>query len=413
MASPSPSPSPPEVESTEPLPPLFRSPPSPPKPLISWNIYNYSEEASPSAATVTSAHAPLPELFEMPQSTSSSVPVCPLCRTQRRRLRFCCASCVNSGRFAHSDIRKPDDLADKELKMKRMERELQRLREAVEAKSERVRRASELRERISASKKSVDWLKPLVKDKRTKLSKMRKLSRSLTPQNELRVARLPQYERKVEQISKCSLQFVGDLANEENRLIAREKELAALRKIRTSDFSTRIFTLEEVKEPRLDDTIDNRLVYDEQEPDTLAEFDPVAESLADAMLTSFIDGEWVEATAERPGREDRESKEAVETHYRVVASLLPEMGNYGALYRSVKKDKDNSNQVSCPNISLMALFLCATCIHCLILGCGKPRPRHCRRSALRDSTGSALGSRPRRSPSPENRLHGLQRAPIQ
>ena len=341
MASPSLSPTPPEAESTDPPPPLFRSPPSPPKPLISWNIYNYSEEAS--AATATAAPAPVPELFEMPQSSSSSVPVCPLCRTQRRRLRFCCTSCVNSGRFAHSDIRKPDDLADKELKMKRMERELTRLREAVEVKSERVRRASELRERISASKKAVDWMKPLVKDKRAKLCKMRKLSRSLSPQNELRVARLPQYERKVEQISKCSLQFVGDLANEESRLIARERELAALRRIRASDFSTRVFPVEEVLEPR---RVDNRPSSGGSDTtDARAESDPVAESLADAMQTSFIDGRWVEATAGGAG-EGRESGEAFETRYRIVASLLPEMGNYGALYRSVKKDADNLNQVS-------------------------------------------------------------------
>ena len=343
MASPSPSPSPPEAESTDPPPPLFRSPPSPPKPLISWNIYNYSEEAS--TASATAAPVPLPpitcgEMFEMPQS--SSVPVCPLCRAQRRRLRFCCAPCVNSGRFAHSDIRKPDDLADKELKMKRMERELQRLREAVEVKSERVRRASELRERISASKKSVDWMKPLVKDKRTKLGKMRKLSRSLTPQNELRIARLPQYERKVEQISKCSLQFVRDLANEENRLIARERELAALRRMRASDFSTRVFTIEEVLEPRRDD---KRQASGGPETDAHAETDPVAESLADAMHTSFIGGRWVEATSAGPG-EGREGEEAFETHYRIVASLLPGVGNYGALYRCVKKDADNLNQVS-------------------------------------------------------------------
>ena len=326
MASPSPSPSPPEEESTDPPPPLFRAPPSPPKPLISWNIYNYPEDA---AAPIVAA-----ELLEMPQS----VPVCPLCRTQRRRLRFCCASCVNSGRFAHSDIRKPDDLADKELKLKRMERELQRLREAVEVKAERVRRASELRERISACKKSIDWMRPLVKDKRTKLSKMRKLSRSLAPQNELRVARLPQYERKVEQISKCSTQFVGDLANEENRLIAREKELAALRRARSSEFSTRVFTVEQVLEARVDDNQQASYVQE-------VESDPVVESLADAMQTSFIDGEWVDATVEGRGRREGRG-EAAETHYRIVASLLPEMGNYGALYRSAKKDADNLSQVS-------------------------------------------------------------------
>ena len=339
MASPIPTPSPLAAESTEPAPPLFRSPPSPPKPLISWNIYNYSEESS--TATVTNACGG--EHFVMPQSPSTAAQaatVCPLCRTQRRRLRFCCAACVNSGRFAHSDIRKPDDLADKELKMKRMERELQRLREAVEVKAERDRRASELRERIFACKKSADWMKPLIKDKKTKLAKMRKLSRSLQPQNKLRVARLPQFERKVEQISKylAERQLLWNL--EENKLTARETELAALRRTRTSDFATRVFTIEEVLEPRPDDQPAAPGGGCELKTGANAELDPIAESLADAMQTSFIEGHWVVAKSVGSAEGHRQSGDAFRTHYRIVASIFPEIEDYGALYRSVKEGKD-------------------------------------------------------------------------
>ena len=361
MASHVPTPSPPAAESTDPPPPLFRSPPSPPKPLISWNIYNYSEESS--TATVTNACG---EHFVMPQmstaaAASQTATVCPLCRTQRRRLRFCCAACVNSGRFAHSDIRKPDDLADKELKMKRMERELQRLREAVEAKAERVRRASELRERIFACKKSVDWMKPLIKDKKTKLAKMRKLSRSLSPQNKLRIARLPQFERKVEQISKylAERQLLWNL--EESKLTAREAELAALRRTRTSDFATRVFTIEEVLEPRPDSQPSAPGGGCELETGANAELDPIAESLADAMQTSFIEGHWVVASSVGSAEGHRQSGDAFQTRYRIVASIFPEIEDYGALYRSVKEGKDQVG-FDC-QLKLIGRRLCQTLLY--------------------------------------------------
>ena len=205
------------------------------------------------------------------------------------------------------------------------------------------------------------------------------------------------------------MQFVGDLANEENRLIARERELAALRRIRAYDFSTRVFTIEEVLERRRDDKRQASGGPETDDAHTAA--DPVAESLADAMLTSFIDGRWVDASEVGQG-EGRESGEAFETHYRIVASLVPEMANYGALYRCVKKDADNLNQVSLFWSNFIGSHAVILILR-FISGCGKPRLCHSRRPVIRDSTGSAPGARARCSPSPENRLHGLQRAPVQ
>lgn len=281
---------------------------------MNWNIYT--------------APAPPHQAYQPPLYQYSKERPCPLCRTQRRHLRFCCSSCINSGRFAHSDLRKPDDLGDKEIKMKLLQRQIEQLKDTASRSTERAVRVAELTEKIRSCKQSLKYLRPLVQDKREKVSKVSRMASSLSAQNERRVARLPMFVHKVDQISKCSAQHVGDLDREEVKLSGKESELAGLRRKRADELSRLVFTVEEVSP-------EESPIEDEKEGGDICEDSLIAHSLADAMQTSYIEGRWV-MSASGGG-----NSSAGEIHYRIVAPTLVGSGDYSTVYHAWKSKENH------------------------------------------------------------------------
>ena len=297
---------------TEPPPPVFHTPSPPTKRLVSWNVYP----------------DPVPVLRVAPAVPPT--PTCPLCRTQRKRLRFCCQQCVNSGRFAHSDLRKPDDLCDKELKLKLVERQMEQLRETVKRREARTIRVAELREKIRSCKQSLKYLRPLVDDKRQRVAKVTKMTASLQGQNEKRLARLPMFQLKVDQISKCSGQHLGDLGRERDKLTGREREVASLRRAKAMELSRYIFTVEEVPPPPPEQGAETPTAAE----DEVCLESIISDTIAEAMQTSFIDGKWV--MAKSAGTDSS----AGEMYYRIVYPTLVGSGDYASVYHAWK-NKEN------------------------------------------------------------------------
>jgi len=253
-------------------------------------------------------------------AVSSKLP-CLLC--ERHRSGFYCRTCLCAGSFSHSDLRHADrDLfVEKRAAWKETTARMEELRHQVLAMNKAINVAAELSESIKQAKQRVKYLQRTSADRQEKLAKTKILVQRVAKANAERRQRRPIFMDKVRRIGRMSTQHRAGLEKREveNETFFDDK-LAWLRRKRVSEFAKNIFLLVEVwpsaEEEDHQEEPDAELSSGEDEV-------KIAETLRDAIQTTFINGHWVKASAMAPA-----TTRAEEPHMSIVAPALPSSGNY-------------------------------------------------------------------------------------
>lgn len=261
--------------------------------------------APPNVQTValdSSESAPFP--------AHAAPPRVPCFACQHRRNAFLCVSCLRSGQFDHSRQRHPESMADKRARDSALTRDIAEMRTRVlESMSIRVRRQLML-EKIRWHKTNIRSLEKAVAEKRDKRDVTVNLAERVGSANQRRRMRFESFERKVEQIQRCSNGYRKELKTRERQVTDLAATLASHRRKYVQDLSTHIFPITEIYPSQVvthcysDDEDDNQECL-------------IMESLNEAMSTSFINGRWVDNT-----------QQSHEVRYRIVESTLPSSGDY-------------------------------------------------------------------------------------
>ncbi|TRY73810.1 hypothetical protein TCAL_02574 [Tigriopus californicus] len=266
--------------------------------------------------TALSVAPPNLQTVAMDSSESSDFPTplapprVPCFACQHRRNIFICTSCLQSGQFEHSRDRQPESMADKQVRDAGLTRSITDMRTRVlQSMNVRVRRQLML-EKIRWHKTNIRSLEKAVADKRDQWTVTSGLAQKIELGNGRRRSRFDLFERKVEQIRRCSLGYRNELKQRERQVADLASTLAAHRQKYIRDLSAHIFPISEIFPSQVvthcysDDEDDNQECL-------------IMESLNEAMSTSFINGRWVDNTPH-----------SNEMHYRIVESCLSSSGDY-------------------------------------------------------------------------------------
>ena len=280
-------------------------------------------------------------------------PLCGLCLLRRKT--YYCAGCCSKGDFIHSGKRpedmsgrRPGNLAEKKLQEAGLNRINKQLLEAIKSKTEVRFQRAKCKEDIMLIKQRIRYLKRLVGDCQDSSNLAKDSSMKLASVNERRKVRLPLFVDKVSKISRCVAQYRNDLNAEAFKTSLRGKQLDKERNRFSQTLFKHLFPIEPVygripltSNLGVEEILDPNL---EQKMDTSG----IAEAMADAMSTSYIQGRWVTTSAmSLPATTDRKEDPL---EYKIVAPRLSAVGDYSAFPALVSATHDNQVVQLLPNM---------------------------------------------------------------
>jgi len=245
-------------------------------------------------------------------AVSGFVQRCPLCSCGRRS--FYCQRCVILGDFVHSNTKHYERFADKKLRLFSLNRDLDRMRKEVEAKTRDNVEKMKLKEDIKMERARLKYLRHLVKNYQEKNSQNRDNLEKLKNSNLKRTKRLPEFAEKVQKIDSCRRDYCQDMSTNRDQVLRCRDQLSRKRAQFVLSLAEAIFPVVEL--------------LPSSGPESVP--DAMMDCLADAMRTSYIHGRWV--TADQSG----------ELQYQIVAPCLSGNGDYTAVYAWIATNKEGA-----------------------------------------------------------------------
>ena len=168
-----------------------------------------------------------------------------------------------------------------------------------------------------------------VEDRKRTLERSKEDSTKLGSVNDIRRRRLPLFQDKVTKISGCVDQYKNDLNQGIKKCMVKRKELDCLR----SKYCQKLQKIFPIR-PSSPNTFDSRIQENPLEtihdPNLMSiDDDLIAEAMADAMSTSYIQGRWVTTSAFKDTTSES-GDEAGGDEFKILDARLPANGDYSA-----------------------------------------------------------------------------------
>ena len=216
---------------------------------------------------------------------------CLLCLA--RANTFYCGRCVAGGQFSHSDQRFPEMLAEKKVRKEAIEMTAKHLEEDIRERHATAAAAEELREKIRLARQRVKYLGRLVKEKEDQAVRTRQAVQRSAASNRQRAAHLPRFNDKVSRIGRAAAKYDAEVKRQQMTLTRAETSLAFVRREIARDLTKLILPIEECQLEREEEgkTGSSNNAEEDGESPKLERL--LEEDLADAMSTTFMNGQWV------------------------------------------------------------------------------------------------------------------------
>ncbi|XP_071479059.1 beclin 1-associated autophagy-related key regulator-like [Diadema antillarum] len=246
---------------------------------------------------------------------------CPLCFTTRRP--FTCASCVEKGDFCHSSSKS----AEAERYCERRDR-LMRLRKEKERLSaklcERLRRKNAIAEKhweVSLMKGRLQMTQKAIADEKSNLDRDKQSLQSVVEKKKLEKIRRDEHNKKLQKIQKYMEHIGTNIESRKESLEEKSELLQVKRREKITQLLHHIFPITEINQSvsHEEGWRDEVSLTDSKVDEQSAEDELVA-ALAEARMTSYVRGRWVETINNG------------EAHYSIVHPhvQIPANGDYSA-----------------------------------------------------------------------------------
>ncbi len=213
------------------------------------------------------------------------------------------------------------------IRLDQLDLDLPDLREELEKRARCVEEAESLRERIRLAKSRVRHSRAAVEERARKTRRVAEVAAKLRAMNAERRARLPEFAAKVVKIAGMSAKRGRALRADQEACGAKEKKLAAKRVAAADQVARCLYPVELVEPQASSNLIEDENDFVEDDDDEMG----ISRDLLDAMETSYVNGEWVNAAAKKQEKlHAMEAGREKEAQYKVVAPLLPSSGDYAA-----------------------------------------------------------------------------------
>lgn len=253
-------------------------------------------------------------LIESAGGFSVAVERCPLCSESRRP--FYCSSCVNNGHFIHSNSTFPQSYLEMHRKWDLMKKETDHILQRCKTEIRPIELTDQRKTEIVILKQKIDLLKKSLAATKHLQQKDKIEADKLKHDNLIRHAKDKKHREKKRRIREYIDKVGHSISKKEERLKEKQGELLQLRQKHISDLTLYIFDISEVKQ--------------KSGSMTMGTSDEVQEALKEASQTAYIRGRWIYSS----------------NQYRIVAPVLPCLGDYSQYNICVAKMREDNVSVS-------------------------------------------------------------------